>query len=1012
MNSDELAVAVVGMAVRLPGSDDLDTYWRNLLAGRCGITRRGAAAGDFVPAYGTLRAAGHFDPGRFGISEAEALLIDPQQRLLLESVDEAFAAAHIDPQRAGRVATYAGVGRNDYESWVADALAGRPGVDEMSLEIANGRDYAAGRIAYRLGLGGAAVAVQCACSTSLVAVHLACQDLLGFGADTAIATTAAVRVPAPRGYPAPPGGIGSPDGVCRPFDAAANGTVPGDGAGALILKRLADARADGDTVWAVVRGSAANNDGSVKSGFAGVNSAAQRDVVRAALEASGVGPEEIDYVEAHGSGTLLGDAAEWTALSEVFGPSGKPVHIGAAKAGVGHLREAAGIAGLAKAVLSLRHNRLVRTPHFRSLPRALARRGPNLLPVEETLEWAEPAGGVRRAGVSAFGLGGTNCHLVLEAAPPAAPPAPCREGLILLSSHRADTLDQDTEALRTEVEREPAQAGGLAHSSQTGRRRLPRRRFVVLGPEPAVDEAFAADRLRHQTGTAPAHRPEIGFVLPGIGSHYPSMGAGLAATDPVFARHLRASVAVADALTDGAVGARFAHAGDERRAGTADDRLDLRAMLRRRDTPRAPAGSLRELHLGLFCLELALARTLMELGIRPAVLVGHSLGEWVGAVLAGVIDPEPAMAAVARRAELVTRAGNGAMLAVLAPAEDVDRFTRDGVWLAADNAPTHCVLSGVPADIEAVGEELTGKGFSVLPLDTAHPFHTPQLADAARALGDDLAGIELRPPRIPLASSVLGEWLSDQVTDPAYWRRHLVSTVRFRAAARLALDRVGVLVEVGPGTARPWLLQADPEAVCVRTVRQDYERIPDRDVLLEALGKLWLHGVECDWTALGGPGRARAPLPAPHLRRRRFLPDTPPPTAGTTATPEPAAPTAARAPDPPAGAAPPEAAPAHPEAADALEAHLAGQWRALLGLREVHPDDHFFHLGGDSLMGVHLIAGIQRLTGRKVPSSEVFASARFAGMVARVRTWLAEEPAAQQHPPGHETRSPEGDPHG
>ncbi|AGL14997.1 type I polyketide synthase [Actinoplanes sp. N902-109] len=960
MSTDDLAVAVVGLAVRLPGADTPGDYWQLLAGGRSAITRRGTGEGDYVPAYGALPGSGMFDPRRYGISDAEALLIDPQQRLLLEVADEALADAGVDP-RTRTVSAYAGVGRNDYLAWVASALAGRPGVDDMALEVANGGDYAATRLAYRLGLTGAAMTVQSACSTALVAVHLACQDLLGFGSDVAIAATSAVRVPGPRGYHAPAGGIGSRSGYCRPFDAGADGTVPGDGAGAVVLKRLADARTDGDDIWAVIRGTAVNNDGSVKSGFAGVSSRAQRDVIRAALDVAGLDPADIDYVEAHGSGTRVGDAAEWDALTEVFGGTGRELRVGAVKANLGHLREAAGIAGLVKTILAVRHRRFAPTPTFRSLPGDLARGGGTLVPLPEPQIWAEPTGGVRRAGVSAFGLGGTNCHVVLEDAPPRPEPEPRPEALLLVSSHTAETLDDETAALREAVLADPGRAGALARTTQTGRRVLRERRFVVVSADPA--EAFEPHRLRAQTASAGSH-DGIGFVLPGIGSHYPGMGAGLAADLPVFAGHLRGVVAIADELTGGKVGPQFHAEG----AAPGSERVDLAAMLRRGTRPAADGRDLPQLHLGLFCFEYALARTLQELGLQPAVLIGHSLGEWVSAALADVIDLAAAMSAVHRRAELVKLAGPGAMLAVLAGAGEVAGFAGDDAWLAADNGPRHCVFSGTPDGIARLDTRLREAGHSVLPVDSAHPFHTPQLAEAARLLGDDLEGLDLRRPTIPLASSVLGEWLGDRGSEPGYWRRHMVDTVHFRDAIALALDRVRVLVEVGPGTARPWVLQADPDAVVVRTVRQSYERVSDTETLLTALGELWAHGADLDFTPLHGSRPVKDRLPRPALRRRRFLPDQPP--AATPAT-APAVPVAAAAPD-----------------GDALEQHLRTQWQLLLGLREVHPDDHFFHLGGDSLMGVHLIAGIRELTGRSVPSSAVFASARFGAMVEHVRGWL------------------------
>lgn len=1004
---DECAVAVVGMAVRLPGCDSLDRYWEILASGEDSITRRPRPPGSFVPAYGSIPRPAHFDPARFGIAPSEALLLDPQHRLLLEAADEALAAANVDRVRTPAVSVYAGVGHNDYERWVGTALAGRPGVDAQALEVTNRGDYAATRVAYRLGLHGAAVTVQSACSTALTAVHLAVQDLLGHGSDLAVAGVAAVRVPAPGGYEAPLGGIGSPDGVCRPFDRAAGGSVPGDGAGAVVLKRLADAVRDGDDIWAVIRGTAMNNDGSGKSGFAGVDPVAQAEVIRAALNVAGLEPADIDYIEAHGSGTRIGDAAEWTALGEVFADVPHPVHVGAAKAGLGHLREAAGLAGLVKAVLSLRRGRLVATPHFERLPSDLARTSGPLLPLHEALEWPVAEGRPRRAGVSAFGLGGTNCHVVLEEAP--ARPRPAAQGaggaeLVLLSSHHPDALDADLADLRDHLDRDPSRTADTAWTTQTSHHRHPHRGYAVVTPEGGTEAAFAADRLRVQHGRAPAEPPEVVFVLPGIGSHYPGMGAGLARTDPVFAQHLRAAVTIADELTDGAVGRSFA-APQSRPTGDGS-RVDVRALLRRDGAARPPRRELREVHLSLFCLEHAMARTLMDLGIRPAALLGHSLGEWVAAVLAGVIGLDDAMAAVARRADLVVTAGEGAMLGVLAAAADVEKYAVDDTWLAADNGPGHCVFSGRPAAVSALADRLRGDGFTVLPVDTAHPFHTPQLTRAADLLGEDMRDVRLSPARIPIASSVLGGWLDGETPQPSYWREHMVSRVRFRTAAGLVLARHRVLIEVGPGTARPWISQSDPDAVCVRTVRQSYEHVPDRQILLEALGELWTHGVEADWERLHpAPGR-RTTLPPRNLVRRRYLPDTVPPADPYSRT----ASTPAGGPFPAAGEGDtPEHRPepaAEPVTHSTVSGFLAERFRLLLGLRQVHPEDHFFHLGGDSLMGVHLISGLKELTGRAVPSSVVFASATLGGMTREVENWLATPEQQQPEPIENESQRP------
>jgi phthiocerol/phenolphthiocerol synthesis type-I polyketide synthase E len=977
MSFDDLSVAVTGLALRLPGSADPVAFWELLCRGEIAVMRRGSAEGFFVPSYGLITRADHFDPERFGMSPREALLLDPQHRLLLTIVDEALATANVDPGRRPSVAVYGALGRNDYLSWVGTALRGEPGTDPLSLELAAGRDYAVSRVAYRLGLRGAALNTQSACASGLVAVHLAVQDLLGLGCDVAVAATAAVRIPNPGGYDALPGGIGSPDGVCRPFDVGANGTVPGDGVVAVVLKRLDDALADGDDVWALIRGSAINNDGADKSGFGGVNASAQRDVVRAALAVSAVSPPDIDYVEAHGSGTRLGDAAEWSAMADVFEGNAGPVRVGALKGSVGHLREAAGLAGLAKVILCLRFGRLVATPTFRRLPDDLAARSDVLLPLAEARDWSPSPGRRRFAGVSAFGLGGTNAHVVLEEAPVAAP-VTRRGGLLLVSSHRADTLDADTIALRRRLEAAPDRVGDVAHSTRTAARRMRHRRFVLVSEQRPTDDAFATQTLRAQTTHAAQSDPQVVFVLPGIGSHYPGMAVRLAAADERFGAQLQDVVARADAVADGTVSPQFHPSAAPALCGGTG--IDLRAMLGRADgTGRSGTCmnlDLRALHLGLFSVQYALARTLLELGVRPIALLGHSLGEWVAATVAGVLDPDDALAAVARRAQLIETAGPGALLAVLAPADEVESLAEGRAWLAADNGPQHCLFAGSAPDLERLRAELHRRGYTAAAVQGGYAFHTPQLEEAARLLGGDLASVRLRSPRIPLASGVLGRWLEGEAARPDYWRRQLTHRVRFREATRCVLERSRILVEIGPGTVSPWVKQADADAVCIRTMRRAYERVPDEDVLQEALGHLWTHGVTVDWSQLRPPGARLVAAAAPAVHARPFLPDIPPPPAtcadSTTAV-------TGAGQDTATGPAP----------GSPVEASLRQTWSMLLGLREIRPEDHFFHLGGDSLMGTHLIATLRQALGVAVPGEVIFASALFREMTEEVERWVA-----------------------
>jgi phthiocerol/phenolphthiocerol synthesis type-I polyketide synthase E len=973
--TDDTAVAVVGLTVRFPGSQDLDSLWANLLAARDCVTRgqpeAGATAnpGD-VAAYGAIADPTAFDRTRFDMSAAEALLVDPQQRLLLETAGQALAVANVDHGREREISVFLGAGRNGYESLLRAQLHGRPGVDETSLELGNARDYCAARVSYRLGFQGASVNVQAACSTALVAVHLACQNLLAYESDVALAGAASVRVPRQWGYQALPGGIGSPDGVCRPFDRRANGTVPGDGVGVVVLRRLGDALAAGDTVWAVIRGSAVNNDGR-KSGFGSVSAAAQAKVIREALAVAEVPPRAIAYLEAHGTGTPLGDAVEWSALAQVFGDRDTPLYVGSVKGNLGHLREAAGMAGLAKAILMLRHRTLVPTANFDELPLD-GRAGHPLRPLDAVVDWSAGAS-PRRAGVSAFGLGGTNAHLVLEEWADHAPVTPDRGGLVLWSSHLEQTLARDTAALRDRLAQDRDATGDVAFTSQTARARYRYRRFALVRADTVLDDAFASGDLAAATRDAPGPPPAIAFAFPGVGSEYAGMGAGLREESGLFGGHLDALLARARDLVGHDLAPVFQRAAD----GGNRQRLDLRGLLHpppdaRRDPclARAPVS-----HLSLFCFEVALARTLIDLDVRPAALLGHSVGELVAATVAGVLPLDAALGVVAERAALVEAAGEGAMAAVATDEATLGQFLGPGSWLAADNSPRHCVVSGRPAAVADVLARLDAAGHTTRALTTTHPFHTPQLAAAGRRLEELMATVPRRPAAVPVVSSVTGEWADGELADPGYWRRQLVQPVRFRSGLRSLLRRHRLVLEVGPGAIRPWSLQVDPGASCLRTVRHAYEHVPDLELLLEALGHLWLHGAEPTWPRLhDGARRRRVTLPAPALERRPY---------------EPGAEVHDPAPQPP----PPVERAAGP---GILQARLGELWTALLGLTEVGPDDDFFRLGGDSLMGTHLLRLIRDLTGRDVPAGVVFEHSTLAGMTRAVGTWTAGGPEAER----------------
>ena len=661
-------IAIVGAALRLPGATSMEAFWDRLLAAGDTITRAPDAVPDyeqqplgvadnarFVPAYGRIDGVTEFDHERFQMAPAEAMLTDPQQRVLLEVVDEALYTAAVSA--GGRAATslFAGTGLNTYEATIRRHLAGAPGTDELAVELGTARDYAAGRIAYRLGLGGAAVNVLAACSTGLVAVHLGCRTLLQDEADVAVAAVSAIRFPEWHGYWAAPGGISSPDGVCRPFDARAAGTVPADGVAAVVLKRMPDALAAGDDVLAVILGSALNNDGR-KGGFGDVSAAAQEAVIGAALNSAGVDPAAVAYVESHGTATRLGDVVEWAALQRVFGHNDRPVHVGAVKGNLGHTREAAGMAGLLKAVAVMRHGVVPPSANFDSLAGELSSDRSPLRPVAEATPLdgpdAEPL-----AGVSAFGLGGTNAHVVLRPAPARPEPAGGEEGVILLSSPRLASLDAETDAVHRLVDGTPDVAAGVAARSQVRAQPHAYRRYVAL--EPTRDRAAAfSKRALDQASRRTSRRPaDVAFVFPGVGAEYAGMGAGLAGAAAAFRRSLAETVQLSAAagVDIEPLLARPERAG----AGV----TDFDRMLRRSGHGAAadsPPAAVPVRHLALFAVQLALVDLLEDLGIRPAAVAGHSLGEWTAATVAGVLRRSDAVALLARRARLIEQAPCGA----------------------------------------------------------------------------------------------------------------------------------------------------------------------------------------------------------------------------------------------------------------------------------------------------------------------------------------------------------------
>ena len=887
-----LDIAVVAMSCRLPGAPTVDAFWRNLREGvesialfsddqlrAAGVSAAELVQPSYVKAAGVLGDSQMFDAAFFGYSPREAELLDPQQRLFLECAWEALERAGYRPDRCPvSVGVYAGAGFNRY--LLHHALTDRERVLASSdrLIAANDKDFLATRVSYKLNLTGPSVAVQTACSTSLVAVHLACQGLLGHACDMALAGGVSLRVPEIRGYQYEEEGISSPDGHCRAFDASARGTVDGSGAGVVVLKRLEDALASGDQILAIVKGSAINNDGATKIGFTAPSVAGQAAVIRAAQEVADIEPDTIGYVEAHGTGTALGDPIEVAALTQAFRARTARTGfcaLGSVKTNIGHLDTAAGIAGFIKAVLALHHGELPPSLHFeRPNPLLELARSPFYVNTE-LIPWpAGPAGPAgrgagapRRAAVSSFGVGGTNAHVILEEAPSrslsasASASEPAAWQLLPVSARSEQALQTASDQLADALARHPdLDLADVAFTLQVGRKDFSHRRVIVArSSEQAVELLRSSDPARIAVPGS-GERPEVVFLFPGQGSEYVGMGGELYRRVPVF----RAEVDRCAALLEGEVP------------------FDVREIFvpgaRARDELARLLVQTAHAQIALFVLEYALARTWMGWGVVPDALLGHSFGEYVAACLSGVMDLAAALRLVVTRGRLMQAQRPGRMLSVSLGPDALTPLLGEDLSLAAVNGPERCVVSGSEAAIERCERALRERGVACLRLATSHGFHSALMAPAMAPLADALRATPLAPPRIPYLSNLTGRWVTpEQATSADAWARQMREPVQFSGAllTLAARDVPRVYLEVGPGQTLGQLTRGHAAGSQPRLVLASLPgpraQESDTQTVLHAVGRLWSAGAAVDVTAChDGADRRRVALPTYPWERKPF----------------------------------------------------------------------------------------------------------------------------------------------
>ncbi|MFI9329509.1 MupA/Atu3671 family FMN-dependent luciferase-like monooxygenase [Kitasatospora sp. NPDC052868] len=1024
-------VAVIGLALRLPGADTPEQYWRNIVDGVVSTTRytpgQLAAAGiraeeythpDFVPVTAPIADIGHFDAEAFGISAAEAALMDPQQRLLLETCARALdEGGYGDSPPDTRIGVFAGTGMTLYslrtylqQAVGAAADPARP-VEALQVAIGNQADFAATRVAYRLGLTGPAVGVQTACSTSLVAVHLAVQSLLTGDSDLALAGAAALHIPQAAGYRYQEGSILAPDGVCRAFDERAGGTVGGNGVAAVLLKRLDRALADGDTVHAVILGSAVNNDGAGKVGYTAPSVDGQAAVVGRALDVAGVAADSIGYIEAHGTGTPLGDPIEVQALTRAFRARTGAVGfcaLGSVKPNIGHLDTCAGLAGLIKAVLALRHRAI---PPLANLTRpnpALGLADSPFVLSAAGAPWPDgPA--PRRAGVSALGVGGTNAHVVLEEAPaPRAPGAggPPAPALLPLSARSPRALAELAGAVAERLRTDPAPGpGDLLLTLGAGRRAL-RHRLAATGTG-AGELAEALEAFSAGRASGPAHSARDAgrsvqapvLLFTGQGSQYRGMAGGLYEAYPVFRGVLDACERLhREAWGESLLELLLEPGGAGGGGGAGREVWSTEAV--------QPA---------LFAVQAAYTALWEEFGVRPAAVAGHSAGEYAAAYAAGAFSLADGLFLAGVRGRLMHRSTEpGAMTAAAASAGRLAGLERwlPGVDLAVVNGAGQCVLAGRPKDVAAAEAVLALEGVSTDRLAADRAFHSRLMEPVLEALRGRLEQIAFRPLRVPLVTNLGGAVLAaGTVPEAGHFVRQTRETARFdQVLATLDGLGHGLFLEVGPHHTLSALGRRElAQAVFVPSGRRG--RCPERQ-LLGALGALWTHGAAVDWAGVAaartrpeGPAR-RVPLPGRPLHRTYhwFTAPQAPPEAGAGAEPV-AVPVEGPGAVPGSGAVPmsvveadrtvleetvmtdtPAPEPAQ-QAAGLVLRRVVEQTARQLGVAEeaVGAQDPFFDLGADSLSMINMIRDLERAFRVRVSMRELFEDAdtpaRLAGLI-------------------------------
>jgi phthiocerol/phenolphthiocerol synthesis type-I polyketide synthase E len=1054
-------VAIIGMAGRFPKAKNIDEYWQNLENGidcisfyeneeliKAGCEPEAIKNLDYVKAKGEVEEVDMFDASFFGINPREAEVTDPQHRMLLECAWEALENAGYDSSKYdGPIGVFAGKSMDYYLLLnIYPRIRKEISAGSLQAAIGNDKDSLTTTISYRLNLTGPAITIQTSSSTSLVALCVACQSLLTYQCDIALTGGITAGPPIKSGYLYQEGNIWSPDGHCRPFDSRAKGFVSGSGMGLVVLKRLDEAILDGDNIWAVIKGYSVNNDGYNKVSYSAPSVDAQAQVVAEALAVADIHPETLQYIETHGTATILGDPIEITALNQVFRAQTNKKHfcaIGSVKSNIGHLDNAAGIAGLIKVALSLKNKKIPPTLHFEKPNPKIDFENSPFFVNTQLKEWKANTDKdgtpiPRRAGVTSLGMGGTNAHVILEEAPLISgavgqwgsesvdqrvsiphsdvrggspyPPLKSREyQLILLSAKTNTALETKTiqmlDYMKTydhDKNNEGMNLADIAYTLTVGRRDFNHRRMILC--QEFADAKTALEELTPGLVKDAVcdfiERPVV-FMFSGQGAQYVNMGKELYQQEPVFKENMDKCAEILTPL----LGIDPLEVIYPASAGRASQE----------EIEEKSAEQLRQTWLTqpvLFMLEYSLAQLWMDWGIVPKGMIGHSIGEFTAACISGCMGLEDALTLVAARGRLMHRQEKGAMLSAAMDESQIKEMLTGEISLAAINSPKHSVVSGKTRDIEKLEKQLSEKNIFCRRLHTSHAFHSPMMEPIMKDFAEVVGKIKLSPPKIPFISGVTGTWIrAKEACDPSYWALQLRQPVRFSdGIMEILKDPSRVLLEVGPGSSLCVLAKehtiinngTESQPMTFSTIRHIKQTEPDMAFLLKTLGSLWLSGAVADWkNYFKNEKRRRIPLPTYPFERKRYwleeikgIKQDIEEDIGKEGVPAGEIPAhiPAEAETNKPGSAEEKTFQPRPKLnseyippTNPIEQQIVELWEDILGIKPIGIEDNFFDLGGHSLLATLFLSQVLEKFQTRLELQSIFESPTIATIARLVQ---------------------------